>query len=209
MVQAGVYKITCKVNSKVYVGSSKNLNQRIKAHKWQLNSGTHPNSKLQNSVNAHGIDNFVFEILEVCEDNSANHLVSREQYWIDEYNCLDPRTGFNLFAPSKASELGNYNNSMACYRASRREGVKENRSKGAKTKYKNPEYREFFLKEYGKYPTIKAEVTNLSTKETTVCWSTREIASILGVHMASILNWNKQYGDAFNKNGYLITILEK
>ena len=209
MSSIGIYKITCVPTGKVYIGSSKNLKSRLQTHKRDLHKNCHPNRKLQNAWNCYTEVAFTFEVIETHEEYDCDYLINREQFWIDQFNALDPIVGFNLFAPARASELGNFNNSMACFRASQREGVKENRSKAAKDKYSNSENRELFKKQYGRYPTIKAEVTNLSTGEVHIFWSTREIASLIGVHMASVLNWMKAEGDKFEKKGYSVSILEK
>ena len=79
----GVYKITNKVNGKIYIGSSKDIYKRWKHHVCRLNSGKHVNSYLQNAWNKYGEDSFIFDIQEVCDEN---HIREREQYYIDVYN---------------------------------------------------------------------------------------------------------------------------
>lgn len=76
----GIYKITNLNNNKFYIGSSKNIQQRWAKHKALLRYNKHENSKLQNSWNKHGEDNFLFEIIEECEEES---LFIREQYYLD------------------------------------------------------------------------------------------------------------------------------
>ena len=95
MSKSGIYKITCITNNKVYIGQSTNIQERIKDHKRRLKNNKHDNSYLQNSWNKHGKENFKFEILEICENN-FKILNEREIYWINEYNALDRRFGFNL-----------------------------------------------------------------------------------------------------------------
>jgi group I intron endonuclease len=92
MNNSGVYKITCVINNKIYIGSSKNISKRWKVHVNQLDSNNHINEFLQNSWNKYGECNFVFEILENCEEDS---LLSREQYWMDYTKCYDRNIGFN------------------------------------------------------------------------------------------------------------------
>lgn len=84
--KSGVYKITNTVNSKTYVGSSKEVYNRLSTYKCLFKRGKVHNKHLQSSFNKYGIKNFLVEIIEFCEEN----LKEREQYWIDflkpEYN---------------------------------------------------------------------------------------------------------------------------
>lgn len=78
--QSGVYCIENTKNGKIYIGSSKNIYQRLHVHRVYLNNKTHQNIKLQNSWSKHSEDNFICYSLEHCEHNN---LTIREQYWID------------------------------------------------------------------------------------------------------------------------------
>lgn len=84
--KSGVYHITNMVNGKRYVGSSKNLYQRLSSHRAYLRKGVHQNSYLQNSWNKHGEEAFDCGILEFCEETD---LITIEQKHIDiqaDYN---------------------------------------------------------------------------------------------------------------------------
>lgn len=78
----GVYKITCKVDGKVYVGGTKNLNRRKSNHFSMLKRGVHKNHKFQIAYDLHGKENFKFEILEFV--NNKNKLDEREDYWTNK-----------------------------------------------------------------------------------------------------------------------------
>lgn len=83
------------VNGKVYVGQSKNsngINYRLAYHKSKLRKGVHPNKHLQASYNKYGEHNFSFSIIEECDISQLNE---REIYWIQFYNSLNPKYGFN------------------------------------------------------------------------------------------------------------------
>lgn len=102
---AGVYIIRCKVNGRSYVGSSVDADRRIREHKRNLSSGTHPNRFLQRSWNALGEECFVFSILEQFSSPiDDEELRTREQNWIDELKTMIPG-GYNL-APVAGSMLG-------------------------------------------------------------------------------------------------------
>ena len=84
---SGIYCIENRINHKSYIGSSKNLYQRLLKHFALLRYNKHQNAHLQNAWNKYGEDNFEWSIIEIC-DNSI--LTEREQYCIDlfgaEYN---------------------------------------------------------------------------------------------------------------------------
>ena len=89
MLTIGIYAIINTVNSKRYIGSSVDLEQRRKEHWRALMRGDHDNTHLQRSANKHGVGAFVFEVLETC---GIDELISREQCYLDEsqpeYNML-------------------------------------------------------------------------------------------------------------------------
>ena len=42
---AGIYQIKCLISGKTFIGSSKNVDAKINAHKFTLEVGTHMNSE--------------------------------------------------------------------------------------------------------------------------------------------------------------------
>ena len=78
--KSGIYCIENMVNGKIYIGSSKNIEQRLYSHRCYLRNNTHSNQKLQNSWNKHGENAFRCYAIELC---SIDELVKREQYYID------------------------------------------------------------------------------------------------------------------------------
>jgi len=73
----GIYKITNKINNKVYIGQSNNVEGRIAGHVKYLTLNKHKNKHLQSAVNQYGIINFNFEIIEECIEEMLNE---RENY---------------------------------------------------------------------------------------------------------------------------------
>jgi len=59
----GVFQIRNKVNGKIYIDSSVNLDAYWNRNRAQLNFGNHQNTVLQNEWNTFGEENFVYEIL--------------------------------------------------------------------------------------------------------------------------------------------------
>ena len=78
-----IYKISNNINSKVYIGSTKDLNKRWNDHKSSLIKNKHYNKHLQRFVNKYGIDTLTFSIIEKVDDN--NNLLIREQIYIDMF----------------------------------------------------------------------------------------------------------------------------
>ena len=72
---AGVYKITNKQNSKIYIGESEDISHRWIEHVTDLVCGEHCNSKLQIDFNIYGIKNFEFDVLETfkIDENDNNN----------------------------------------------------------------------------------------------------------------------------------------
>lgn len=83
-----VYKITCKVNNKVYIGSTK----LTKEDRWgDLSSSSshlscvrdNVDSPLYNDIREYGEDSFTLETLEQCSDRSEAY--RKEDEWIKHY----------------------------------------------------------------------------------------------------------------------------
>lgn len=91
----GVYSIYNKEDNKRYIGSTRNLRQRLKSHYNNLTKGKHKSYKLQESFEQNGENSFIFEILEVLDNNCKNktlHLT--EQKYIDISNSCS--NGYNV-----------------------------------------------------------------------------------------------------------------
>ena len=64
-----LYKITNKINNKVYIGITKRtLSQRFNTHVYDAKNYTH---KLANSIKKYGRDNFKIELLEEIESKEG------------------------------------------------------------------------------------------------------------------------------------------
>ena len=82
----GIYKITNIQNNKVYIGQSTDVEDRIAHHRSSLRHNKHENSHLQRSWNKYGEDSFVFEILDICEEQALD---DKERYYIEMYQATD------------------------------------------------------------------------------------------------------------------------
>src|SRR5574344_2694860 len=89
----GIYKITNKINKKVYIGQSRNIKQRLNEHKNHLNRNIHHNSHLQNAWNKYGEINFKMEIIEECAIEIINE---KEKEYINIYKSYNRKYGYNI-----------------------------------------------------------------------------------------------------------------
>ena len=86
----GIYKITNKINNKSYIGQSIHIERRWSEH---LQGSRHnPHSVLHLAMKKYGEENFIFEILELCDEKDLN---VKEEKYIIQYNTLVPM-GYNV-----------------------------------------------------------------------------------------------------------------
>lgn len=81
----GVYKITNKINNKCYIGVSRNILARWRAHKRTVTHIEYKeyNYPLYTDMRLYGLDNFEFSVLEEC---NRSELSIKEKYYISIYN---------------------------------------------------------------------------------------------------------------------------
>lgn len=92
----GIYKITNKINNKIYIGQSINIEKRIHEHFWKAacEKDISFNSILHTAIRKYGKENFIVEVLEEC---SVEQLDNREKYYINYYDCITPK-GYNILS---------------------------------------------------------------------------------------------------------------
>lgn len=117
----GIYKITNLVNGLVYIGQSKDVDNRLKSH-----ASCSTNTHLRNSILRYGKDNFSFECIEECEISALNE---RERYYITLYKSNQPEYGYN-FTSGGEREPGWYHS----------DETKHKLSLQAKQRASNPDY---------------------------------------------------------------------
>jgi len=87
----GIYKITNKINGKVYIGQSWDIEKR-----WANEKSGRTNNHLLKSFKKYGFENFHFEVLEnLCENTPQEYLDIKEDFYILKTNSLDPNFGYN------------------------------------------------------------------------------------------------------------------
>lgn len=88
-----IYKITNKVNGKIYVGqTTKTLEERFQKHCWETteNDRYHLNMAIKKAIKKYGKESFTIELIEEVEPDKLDE---REVYWISFYDSYNK--GYN------------------------------------------------------------------------------------------------------------------
>lgn len=92
-----IYKITNKLDGKIYVGCTNNCERRWQYHQSMARhadlDGYRPPVPLYQSMHQHGVESFSLEVLEECTDNLVLAR-DKERQWIRKLNCKVPY-GYN------------------------------------------------------------------------------------------------------------------
>lgn len=89
---SGIYKIVNLVDSKYYIGSSHDIiNKRWSQHIRKLNTKKHHNDYLINAWHLYGQNNFIFEVIEICDEYKLKEI---EQKYLniailEQNNCYN------------------------------------------------------------------------------------------------------------------------
>lgn len=87
-----VYKCTCVVNGKIYVGCTKNnVEARWNDHIRRAMRGS--SFPFHRAIRKHGSDAFIFEIIQECQ--TIEEMSGAEAEWIERLSSADKLTGYN------------------------------------------------------------------------------------------------------------------
>lgn len=92
----GIYKIENKINGKIYIGQSIEIERR-----WQKHLSASDDFIVHQAIRKYGKENFIFSILEECELIDLNE---KENYWINFYQSIVPN-GYNMI-PGGSNGVG-------------------------------------------------------------------------------------------------------
>ena len=113
----GVYKITNTVTGDFYIGSSKDVKQRLAHHKIPSTWNKCPNNPMSLDMQKYGVDKFVFELLAEVE---PEELKVAEQQFIEKlkptYNNRNAK-GWDIerCKKSRKKAVNKYQNQLCCY----------------------------------------------------------------------------------------------
>lgn len=86
-----IYKITNKINGKVYIGKTMHtVEKRWRQHCHNYKRRKTEKRPLYSAMNKYGVENFTIEEIEECDHVNLNE---REKYWIQHFNSY--RNGYN------------------------------------------------------------------------------------------------------------------
>lgn len=95
----GIYSITNKVDGKIYIGKSINIESRFCQHRNLLKRSERSrstNRHLFNAVKKHGEYAFNYEILQAFDDVDEVLIAEAELYWMTVFNSTNREFGYNL-----------------------------------------------------------------------------------------------------------------
>lgn len=95
-IMQGIYKFTNKINGKIYIGQSVNLNNRYKQHISNYNnpSSSMYNTKFYRALRKYGLENFDYDIIEHSNYFTRDELNQKEIYYIEKYDSY--QNGYNM-----------------------------------------------------------------------------------------------------------------
>ena len=81
----GIYKVTNKINGKVYIGQSVDIGRR-----WRQHMTAKDDIYFHKAIQKYGVENFEWEVIEQCKKKDLD---AREAYWIEYYDSFNK--GYN------------------------------------------------------------------------------------------------------------------
>jgi group I intron endonuclease len=159
-LKSGIYKITNKINGRIYIGSAKEFKRRWSQHAASLKANKHSNKFLQSDYNKCGTEAFIFEVIEVIDGDKQQRLLVEERYIKQHFdngnNCYNlcdraiSREGHGAKDPEETKKLISQRSKEAWDDPDKREKrlvkmrseeFRNKQSKKQKEVSANPEYR--------------------------------------------------------------------
>lgn len=105
----GIYMITLP-DGKIYIGSSKDLMNRIKRYKWASKSNSDYSETMRHvtkAIRKFGFENCRFDIID-CGDKYADnqYRLAVESEYILKFNSFNPDIGYNMTDATNPAEAG-------------------------------------------------------------------------------------------------------
>lgn len=111
MYKGLIYKVTCKITNKIYIGQTITpLKQRKNCHIWAARNKISKTEHFHNAIRKYGENEFVWEVIEIIETQTIKErqdvLNEREIYYISKYDSY--KSGYNT-TPGGHSGVGEFN----------------------------------------------------------------------------------------------------
>ena len=97
----GIYKIENKINGKIYIGQSNNIQRRFQEHQTKGASSRIP---VDVAIQKYGKNNFTYTVVE---ETTIDKLNQAEEFWIDYFNSVE--TGYNCSKGGDQQSIGENN----------------------------------------------------------------------------------------------------
>jgi group I intron endonuclease len=98
---AGIYKITCKINGKIYIGKSHDVRRRIRRYEI-FDKNKKSVRYFESALVKYGWESFEVETLESIVNFDKlldnQYLLERESYYIELFDSNNPEKGYNICA---------------------------------------------------------------------------------------------------------------
>lgn len=89
-----IYKITNKINGKIYIGQVYNKTIQDRFNRHIKDASPHSRSIVDKAIDKYGKDNFTVEQIDTA--TTLEELNQKEMFWIKYYNSTDRSIGYNL-----------------------------------------------------------------------------------------------------------------
>ena len=110
-----IYKITNRINSKIYIGQAKDVNLRWYEHRWEAKH-YNQNNRFKNAIRKYGSENFIVEVIDSAF--SKDELNYKEMFWIRDLRSQDEEIGYNTTAGGEGAcipeHLNMHNKEVIC-----------------------------------------------------------------------------------------------
>lgn len=189
-----VYKCTCKVNGKIYVGCTKhNVESRWNNHvRHALSGSTYP---FHRAIKKHGSDAFIVEIIQQCQ--TLEEMSNAEVLWIERLNSANKLKGYNATLGGNNAQRTPETRERMCLAAARRWANDDYRAKfQAYARDRSPEHRQKLGISHGKsvqqstldghlvkcYPTLAQaqRETNVAASSISLCCNGKRLRTAGG-----------------------------
>lgn len=90
----GIYKITNKINGKIYIGRSIDIKRRIQGHlNRNYDNYNHKHGNLDRDIALYGKENFSWSIINICKKEELDRF---EEFYIALFDSCNPEIGYNI-----------------------------------------------------------------------------------------------------------------